>query len=303
MVVLGTATPLAVVDQRSQFTAVAFGWQRVQLVPTWGFREDVERLVAGSTAALPVSAEWTVSNGAECLTLAVPRLSTNELIRRVVGHSAAAGAGDPVVSLAGSAEEVFAAQGVLAELSPPACPEGKMFSSISQTTVAGVQRTTITGADPSPVAGSVETLLAGSLVASMPGSVIESVACDLGFRVSAEISKGLHGNFSTMRWRISSPHQCGLGVVEELVERFAADVPLGVSWDLFAAKRFVLDSLRGAWRSPLELARAMAHFEVLGWGGRLVREPAAALAGVSEEGVHAAVHALLQPMRDVLGRS
>ena len=88
----------------------------------------------------------------------------------------------------------------------------------------------------------------------------------------------------------------GIYDVIDVVGDFARDVVAEPE----PAIAFAGANLRRAWQSPGGLAKAIAEYEVMGWGGCLVHDPDAAVRDVAPN-LRAGFAGLLEPLSEVLG--
>ncbi|GAA3273183.1 hypothetical protein AAU01_28670 [Paenarthrobacter aurescens] len=124
-----------------------------------------------------------------------------------------------------------------------------------------------------------------------------------GHRAILQAIRGLQDSAPTVTWQVITSRPNGSAVLETALSTVAGYRVTEHAEAVEQAKEFARTNLNRAWQSPLELARSLAHYEVMGWGGELVRDPEAALDRVDCAGIEKAAEGLVRPIKEVLGRS
>lgn len=274
----------AVVDDRSRFAAVSLGWRGA----------DAAVLRARVDVAQPVSAHWTRSEGAHCLTALLPHAEAADWADRAI---AAARQADPVLAIVGSARGVAEAERIAVR---PARPSAALPSALEQKREQGFESTVVTGADPAAAVGHAATFLAICRLAAGPGTLIPATLRAAGDRAVVQLARALRRGRAGLTWQVVSPAGEGIPTLETVLgAALGGSVARGAEAD--AARAFARANLSRPWRSPEELARTLVEYEVMGWGGAIVRDPDASLDAVDAAALDRAVAALLRPVADVVG--
>ncbi|WP_420179989.1 hypothetical protein [Paenarthrobacter sp. TA1.8] len=293
------------VDRRSRFTTVSMGWRTASDgVPR--LRDAVTRAgEQGGPAKQPVAVTWTPGDGAMVMTATLPEGAARSWIEDVVNTEQLGIFGDPVLAVVGTASVLEDLEGRLWErkgaVSPS--PQQAFRSTMKQTTAQGFEQTFIIGQDPAANVGFAATFLAICLIAGGPGTLLPDAIQKSGYQAILQASRGLQDSIPTVTWQVIASRPNGSAVLETALSTVAG---FSVAEHLEAverAKEFARTNLNRAWQSPLELARSLAHYEVMGWGGELVRSPDAAVDHVAPAAIEQAVEGLVRPIKEILGRS
>lgn len=303
---------LAVVDQRSRFTSVAMGWRTDPASQGTGVSQL--RCAVSSTTEMtgtglvPVSVDWTVSDGAHCLTAILPETITRSWIETVIhrARTEAQGiAGDPVLAVVGSPSVLEDLAGIMAGLGgdlPPA-RQGVFPSTMRRSTVQGFEQTIVIGQDPVEDVGRAAAFLAICLIAGGPGTLLFDAVHGSGHSAHLQAGRGLQDGCPTVTWQVIAPGHSGIAVLETALSTVSAFRIAEHPDAVRQAREFARGNLTRAWRSPIQLARSLAQYEVMGWGGELILDPAAALDHVDTNAIEHAVDGLVRPIKDVLART
>lgn len=293
------------VDRRSRFTTVSMGWRTASDgVPR--LRDAVTRAGEQSgPAKQPVSVTWTPGDGAVVMTATLPEVAARSWIEDVMNTEQLGIFGDPVLAVVGTASVLEDLEGRLSErkgaVSPP--PQQACRSTMKQTTAQGFEQTFIIGQDPAANVGFAATFLAICLIAGGPGTLLPDAIQKSGYQAILQAGRGLQGATATVTWQVIASRPNGSAVLETALSTVAG---FSVAEHLEAveqAREFARTNLNRAWQSPLELARSLAHYEVMGWGGELVRNPDTAVDHVAPAAIEQAVEGLVRPIKEILGRS
>ncbi|MGF4044783.1 hypothetical protein ACX800_13485 [Paenarthrobacter nitroguajacolicus] len=293
------------VDRRSRFTTVSMGWRTASDgVPR--LRDAVTRAgEQGGPAKQPVAVTWTPGDGAVVMTATLPEGAARSWIEDVVNTEQLGIFGDPVLAVVGTASVLEDLEGRLSErkgeVSPS--PQQAFRSTMKQTTAQGFEQTFIIGQDPAANVGFAATFLAICLIAGGPGTLLPDAIQKSGYQAILQAGRGLEGSTATVTWQVIASRPNGSAVLETALSTVAG---FSVAEHLEAveqAREFARTNLNRAWQSPLELARSLAHYEVMGWGGELVRSPDTAVDHVAPAAIEQAVEGLVRPIKEILGRS
>jgi|GEM_PF-2737549 len=298
---------LAQVDRRSRFTTVSMGWRTASDgVPH--LRSAVS--TAGERcgpAKQPVALTWTPGDGAVVMTATLPEAAVGSWLDHVINteHPGRGEVGDPVLAVVGSS-------GVLEELEDsvleregegPPVPQSAFRSTMRQTTAQGFEQTFVIGQDPAGDVGFAATFLAICLVAGGPGTLLPNAIQQSGHQAVLQASRGLQASTPTVMWQVITSRPNSTAILDTALSA-VADYRIADHWEAVEqAREFARTNLNRAWQSPLELARSLAHYEVMGWGGELIRNPDTSLDGVRSAAIEKAVEGLVRPIKEVLGRS
>lgn len=296
---------LGQVDRRSRFTTVSMGWRTAS--------DGVPRLRAavtlageqGGPAKQPVAMTWAPVDGAVVMTATLPETAVRSWTENVIATEQLGVFDDPVLAVVGSAGVLDDLEGSLSEREARVPPSlhATVRSTMKQTTAQGFEQTFVTGRDPAEDVGFAATFLAICLVAGGPGTLLPDAIEKSGHRAILQAGRGLQGSTPTVTWHIMTSRPNGSAVLETALSTVAgyrvAEHPEAVE----QAREFARTNLNRAWQSPIELARSLAHYEVMGWGGELVRHPDAALDHVDSAAIEKAAEGLVRPIKEVLGRS
>lgn len=305
---------LGVVDRRSRFTMVSMGW-RTHPDNVQSLRHAVS--VAGERcgpANSPVSMSWAPGDGAVVLTATLPEVAAGSWIHSVI-NAQYAGAGEfgaPVLAVVGSANVLEDLEGGLSGLEggllglgrEPGSPARQALrSTLRQTTAQGFEQTFVMGQDPAADVGFAATFLAVCLIAGGPGTLLPDAIQRSGHQAFLQASRGLLDSSPIVTWHVVTSGLNGSAVLETVlstVEDYrVAEHPEAVQ----QAKQFARTNLNRAWQSPVELAGSLARYEVMGWGGELIRNPDGALDQVDPHDIELAVEWLVRPIKETLGRT
>lgn len=298
---------LAQVDRRSRFTTVSMGWRTTSDgVPR--LRSAVSR--AGEQcgpAKQPVAVTWTPGDGAVVMTATLPEVAVRDWTEGVTNteHPGIAELSDPVLAVVGSAGVLEDLEAYLSEREGegPPTPQPAFRSTMRQTTAQGFEQTFVIGQDPAGDVGFAATFLAICLVAGGPGTLLPDAIQKSGHQAILQAGRGLQDSTPTVNWQVVTSRPNGSAVLETVLSTVAGYRVAEHKEAVEQAREFARTNLNRAWQSPLELARSLAHYEVMGWGGELVRNPDTALDLVDSAAVEKAVAGLVRPIKDVLGRS
>ncbi|MBT2584969.1 hypothetical protein [Arthrobacter sp. ISL-95] len=298
---------LGQVDRRSRFSTVSMGWR----TPSDGvqrLRGAVSR--AGEhrgPANQPVAMTWMPADGAVVMTATLPEGAVRSWIEQVINaeHSGTKEFGDPVLAVVGSADVLDGLEDGLSEgegegLHPP---QPSFRSTMKQTTAQGFEQTIVIGQDPAADVGFAATFLAICLISGGPGTLLPDAIQKTGYHAILQSGRGLRDATPTVTWQVIASRPNGSAVLETALSTVAEYRVAEHLEDVEQAREFARTNLNRAWQSPLDLARSLAHYEVMGWGGELVRDPDAALDHVTPAAVEKAMEGLVRPIREILGRS
>ncbi|MFK0040282.1 hypothetical protein ACIQTW_10610 [Paenarthrobacter sp. NPDC090517] len=298
---------LGQVDRRSRFTTVSIGWRTASDgVPR--LRDAVNRAGEHSgPAKQPVAMTWTPGDGAVVMTATLPEVAARSWIENVMNTEqlGVREFGDPVLAVVGSANFLEDLEGRLSErkgeVSP--FPQQAFRSTMKQTTAQGFEQTLIIGQDPAANVGFAATFLAICLIAGGPGTLLPDAIEKSGYQAILQAGRGLQGHTATVTWQVIASRPNGSAVLETALSTVAGFSVAEHAEAAEQAREFARTNLNRAWQSPLELARSLAHYEVMGWGGELVRNPDAAVDDVAPADIEQAVEGLVRPIKEILGRS
>ncbi len=298
---------LGQVDRRSRFATVSMGWRASS--------EGVQRLRGAVSragehrgpASQPLAMTWKPGDGAAVMTATLPEGAVRNWIEQVTTaeHSGIREFGDPVLAVVGSADVLEGLEDGLSEgegaVPPPAQPSFR--STMKQNTAQGFEQTLIIGQDPAADVGYAATFLAICLISGGPGTLLPDAIQKSGYQAILQAGRGLLDATPTVTWQVIASRPNGSAVLETALSTLS-DYRIAEHSDaLELAREFALTNLNRAWQSPRELARSLAHYEVMGWGGELIRNPDAALDQVTPAAVEKAVEGLVRPIKEILGRS
>ncbi|MFW0772008.1 hypothetical protein ACLRGI_02425 [Paenarthrobacter nitroguajacolicus] len=298
---------LAQVDRRSRFTTVSMGWRTTS--------EGVPRLrsaVSGARdhcgpAKQPVAVTWTPGDGALVMTATLPELAVQGWTEYVTNteHTGIGEFGDPVLAVVGSAGVLEDLEGSLSERGGegPPSPQPAFRSTMRQTTAQRIEQTLVIGQDPAGDVGFAATFLAICLVAGGPGTLLSDAIEKSGHQAILQAGRGLQDSTPTVNWHIVTTRPNGSAVLQTVLSTVAGYRVAEHTEAVEQAKEFARTNLNRAWQSPYELARSLATYEVMGWGGELVRNPDTAVDLVDSAAIEKAVEGLVRPIKEVLGRS
>ncbi|MFV0374551.1 MAG: hypothetical protein ACK5KK_10720 [Microbacterium sp.] len=205
-----------------------------------------------------------------------------------------------MVSVAGSELAVESTGAIAAQLSPMDFMDKPAPTSMRQKRQQGYEQTVITGADPSVRTGHAATFVALCALMAGPGPNLPSELEASGNPTMVSINRTLEGGSPVIVWTVITPAEGSVLALQELAEN-AADVARAAIAEPTELIAFARANLNRPWSSPRGLAQAMAEYEVMGWGGQLIRDPDAALESVRPR-LREAFARLLRPVTDVLGQ-
>lgn len=141
-----------------------------------------------------------------------------------------------------------------------------------------------------------------TIAADGPSALLPAIVQTSGLSAIIRLDRGLQDGVPAVTWQVDAPDRTGLLVMEAVLD--AAEHGLHVETGAIVSAREVLVAdLQGHWRSPVELARALTRYEVLGWDGGLILGPRASLTRSDPADVQRAISELLTPLAEVLGRT
>ncbi|YCK81554.1 hypothetical protein M1D89_21195 [Arthrobacter sp. D3-18] len=295
------------VDRRSRFTTVSMGWRTASDgVPR--LRDAISRAGEhGGPANQPVALTWTPGDGAVIMTATLPEVAARSWIENVINaeHLGVREFGDPVLAVVGSAGVLEELEGSLRtmEKEGPPTPQLAIRSTMKQTTAQGFEQTFIIGQDPAADVGFAAAFLAMCLIAGGPGTLLPDAIQKSGYQAILQASRGLQDSTPTVTWQVIASRPDGSAVLETALSTVAGFSVAEHAEAVEQAREFARTNLNRAWQSPLELARSLAHYEVMGWSGELVRNPDAAVDHVAPAAIEHAVEGLVRPIKEILGRS
>ena len=303
---------LTVVDMRSRFTTMGLGWRTDP-----GRHTEAEQLLRGAAKEAtrqtpdltPVSVEWTTTDGAVCMTAVVPPRASRQWMEAIINEAGKIPASHvdlPIAAAVGDPDNLQELDPLLKSLGPGALAprNDKWPSRMRHSTIQGFEQTLVTGQDPAENAGGAATFLAICLLAGGPGTLMPEALQRDGHHASIQVMRSLQDRRAALTWQVIA--QQGGGTLAALDTVLAAASSFRVSDNpgrIALARDFACGNLNRPWRSPIELARSLVHYEVMGWGGALVLAPEIELAQVDDATLADAVDRMVSPLREVLGRS
>lgn len=286
-------------DDRSAFHSLAIAW-RTNDDAAAGQRTALKGAVAPLPARLrPVQTAWRHAAGASCLVATLPEEGAeawSDVVTRML-HARPDEVAHPSVVVVGPGEpEKFAAV-LVRGLYGLEEADQKVVSSFQQKCWEGIEHTTVTGSDPAAKAGHAATFVALSALLAGPHRTLQDVLQEAGIPANVTIRRRLINGVPAVVWMFAIGAE-GRGIYDviDVVGDFARDVVAEPE----PAIAFAGANLRRAWQSPGGLAKAIAEYEVMGWGGCLVHDPDAAIRDAAPN-LRAAFAGLLEPLSEVLG--
>lgn len=286
-------------DDRSAFHSLAIAW-RTNDDAAAGQRTALKGAAAPLPAHLrPVQTIWRHAAGASCLVATLPEAGAeawSEAVARTL-RTRPDEVTHPVVVAVGPGEPgEFAAAPAWGPLDLEGADQ-KIVSSFQQKRQEGIEHTTVIGLDPAAKAGHAATFVALSALLAGPHRTLQDVLQEAGLPAAVTISRRLINGIPAVVWTFAIEAE-GRGIYDviDVVGDFARDVVAEPE----PAIAFAGANLRRAWQSPGGLAKAIAEYEVMGWGGCLVHDPDAAVRDVAPN-LRAGFAGLLEPLSEVLG--
>lgn len=299
---------LIIHDGRSRFATIAVCWPTASGFgarhATYLRRYARSVVVADHDRLEPVSIEWTGEGDVACLTAVLPERIAVAWTESVVGGldlEAAGLSGAPTVGVVGR-PDVASDLGDLVSVSSFSASES-LPSSLRRLTAHGHEQIVIVGRDPSRDVGAAATFLAVCLIAAGPGALVPSVVEEANIGATVQFARVLRAGLPALSWTTTTPgEKCQ--ATFDLILSAVARSNLANDGDVRArARAFAVGNLNRAWRSPIELARTLVLYEARGWGGSLILNPDAALAGVDAIQLERAIAGIVRPINEVLGRT
>lgn len=299
--------PLTVADSRSRFITVGLGW-RVHAARHEQAATSLRQAVADTERRLRTAAAWThwsFDPGAVRLTAALPADAATPWLQRVLASTAALGRDlvrSPAVALVGNESDLEAASGAVRDL--PGIdhwPARELPSRMHQRAEGGFEQVVVTGADPVSEVGGAAVFLAICLVAGGPETFLPAALSSSGSGAVLQLARGLHDWQPGITWQLVAPEHGSSQALDEALAALRGYRVADHRRDEDRARCFALANLNRAWRSPVELAQAMTHYETMGWGGALILDPQQQLSGVDDESLDRAVQLLMRPLHEVRG--
>lgn len=302
---------LTVADNRSHFLNVGLGWRTDPGVHTEAegyLRRAIAAVPRFDHAMHPLSAEWTTSEGAVCLTAVLPSLTADRWLSSAIDQTQKipiSHIGDVVVSAVGTPERLAGLNPLATALGQDGTiqPTSKIPSRMRKTVVNDFEQTLITGQDPVGDVGKAATFLAICILAGGPGTLLPNALQKEGHGAFLQVIRGLQDRETALTWQMLAPKRGTLSAFETALSTVSAlqldTVPHLVS----QARQFACSNLNRPWGSPFELARSLVHYEVMGWGSSLILTPKIELAQVDHVKLEYAIERLMDPIKEVLGRS
>lgn len=300
--------PLIIHDGRSRFATIGVCWPTA---PGFGarhatyLRRYVQSVVVADHDKLePVSIEWTGEGDVACLTAVLPERIAVAWTGIVVGGldlEAAGLSGAPTVGVV-ARPGVASDLGDLVSVSSFSASES-LPSSLRRLTAHGHEQIVIVGRDPSRDVGAAATFLAVCLIAAGPGALVPSVVEAANIGATVQFARVLRAGFPALSWTTTTPGEKCQATFDLILSAVARS---NIANDVDArarARAFAAGNLNRAWRSPIELARTLVLYEARGWGGSLILNPDAALAGVDAMQLERAIAGTVRPINEVLGRT
>ena len=302
---LSSARHLSVVDPRYVNPAVAVGWRNTLAPAREQAKIAFERAFEGETSLRkPIRHEWVSVDGADIVAALVPRADAAGWIRAILALAAQQEAVNPVAAMVGDESALRWMQSevqAISFLSPSPVRGFRSFmrrkSSLGRSTI------TITGEDPVVRRGSAATRLAINLVSNGEDALASTAIARLSSDATVDFERRLYSAVPAISWRLTHDDGGGLLLMRGMLEELAALRLDENDPRLAAARASVAGEVAQLWESPIELARALAKYEVLGWGGELVRSPRTMINQPDARAVEAALGGLLLPIAQVLGQT
>ncbi|MGP9651423.1 hypothetical protein CIK76_08475 [Glutamicibacter sp. BW80] len=296
-------------DDRTHFTLVSLAWrtdQRRSSEAEQTLRAVADRVCASNSGT--IWHDWAVSAGAVNVTAALPLRGAERWLQTFAEHAQQI---DP--DLAGA--PALALVGPQAQLENLAAPGAELFGHLEskdnpglsdrleRTTTQGYEQITVTGADPSAALGSAATFLALATLSGGPVALLPKATKQAGHAALIKIMRVLKDRQPAIMWQVIAQENHSLGSLESTLDA-VADLGLRVTRDEeLLIKQFAIANLNRAWCSPVELVRALAQYEVMGWGGDLILNPESQVNEVANADLELALEGLLRSPRAVLGKS
>ncbi|GAB3536482.1 hypothetical protein GCM10027403_17380 [Arthrobacter tecti] len=303
----GPLRPLIVLDHRSAFATVALAW-RTRQQPNEAASESQLRAAldragrARSVRLRPVQSTWSNTSGAARLIVSLPEDGFQPWGDNVIQelHSRPESFSMPAIAAVGSERVAESTQALAGDLPSNDLKISPVPSSMRQTRQQGFEQTVITGADPSPHAGYAATFVALCALLAGPNLNLQIALNRAGNPSTVSISRTLDRGSPSIVWTVISKAEQSLHTLE-LVLEIACDLARNAIAGPAPVTSFAQANVNRPWTSPRDVAQAMVEYEVMGWGGHLIREPDTALQNV-ESGLRRAFEGLLMPVADVLGK-
>lgn len=288
-------------DDRSAFHSLAIAW-RTNDDAAAGQRTALKGAAAPLPAHLrPVQTTWRHAAGASCLVATLPEAGAeawSDAVARTL-HARPDEVTHPVVVAVGPGEPGKFAEALVRGLCGLEGAGQKVVSSLRQKHREGIEHTTVTGPDPAAKVGHAATFVALSALLAGPHRTLQDVLQETGLPAAVTLGRRLVNGIPAVVWTfavLAGAEGRGIYDVIDVVGDFARDVVAEPE----PAIAFAGANLRRAWQSPGGLAKAIAEYEVMGWGGCLVHDPDAAIRDAAPN-LRAAFAGLLEPLSEVLG--
>ena len=288
-------------DDRSAFHSLAIAW-RTNDDAAAGQRTALKGAAAPLPAHLrPVQTTWRHAAGASCLVATLPEAGAeawSDAVARTL-HARPDEVTHPVVVAVGPGEPGKFAEALVRGLCGLEGAGQKVVSSLRQKHREGIEHTTVTGPDPAAKVGHAATFVALSALLAGPHRTLQDVLQETGLPAAVTLGRRLVNGIPAVVWTfavLAGAEGRGIYDVIDVVGDFARDVVAEPE----PAIVFAGANLRRAWQSPGGLAKAIAEYEVMGWGGCLVHDPDAAIRDAAPN-LRAAFAGLLEPLSEVLG--
>ena len=293
---------VSVVDTRSVFTTIGIAWRTTrhtdQHSPDSSLRWAMEHGELSPSAARPVQSVWTTGDGAESVVVSLPEEKVLEWVRHVQGVWLAFPVAHPVVAIAGSEHIVEQIHQAVGTGAPSAAPSAAIPCAMRQTQQHGYTHTVLRGPDASHRAGDAATFVALSALKAGPALSLQTALHRSGNYSRIGIRRTLEAATPAIQWTVISDSNRSIETLET-VASLADELAHTTSADPTEAIAFAHANLVRPWNAPTSLVQAMAHYEVMGWGGQLIANPDNAFDGV-EDYLQDAFDGLLLPLTNVV---
>lgn len=299
--------PLTVLDRRSAFATIALAW-RTRQQPQRNTSEPQLRIAlerAGRAQGIggrPVQCTWSTNTGAASLIVTLPETGVqawgDDILKEL--HSRPESFSMHTIAAVGSGLVGESAQALATKLPASDFEIESVLSSMKQTRQQGFEQTVITGADPSPHASHAATFTALCALMAGPDLSLQNALNQAGNPSTVSISRTLDRGSPTIVWTVISQAEQNLHTLQLILE-IASDLARDAIARPTPLTSFAQANVNRPWIAPRNVAQAMAEYEVMGWGGHLIRDPDTALHNV-ESGLRQAFEGLLKPIADVLGQ-
>lgn len=293
---------LTVLDERYINPAIAVGWRRASAVADVHLRAGIEAAV--SAAKTPIVSDWSASGGTDVVSALLSQREASGWLHGLLDLIADSGTDHPVLAVVGNEEAIRSTESALhrtGRLLPVRSPGLQSF--VKQRTVSGTTVVTVVGADPAERYGSAATVLASALAMRGEQALVPQAVGKLAPAASIDFTRRLHELTPAIMWRLRVQGRGGLLLLEAIWDELGEYRVAPGDPRLFEARTSAREVMGGFWESPLSLARALVRYEVMGWGPNLVLRPDEAFLHSDAGEIETALHRLLRPIAESLGRT